>query len=265
MKKRILITGSTDGIGLLTAKMMAKDGYDLIVHGRSQQKVDQLIEELKALNAKAKIEGIVADLSSLKAVQSLADEIKKRVDQLDVLINNAGVYKTSDYLSQDGFEIRYAVNTLAPYLLTKLLLPIMNQSSRVINLSSAAQAPISLQAIDGSLKLSDAEVYAQSKLAITMWSFELSKSIDPIIIAVNPKSLLGSKMVKEAYGINGGDLNIGANILYKLSLLEEHKDDSGKYYDNDIASFSNPHPDAMNTLKCQALIQRMDEILKPYL
>ncbi len=99
--------------------------------------------------------------------------------------------------------------------------------------------------------------YAQSKLAITMWSCHMAmelKENGPAIIAVNPASMLGSKMVKEAYGVAGGDLSIGADILCRAALSDEFAGASGKYFDNDTGRFASPHPDALDAEKNAALV-----------
>jgi len=147
----------------------------------------------------------------------------------------------------------------------KKLLPILSKNARVINLSSAAQAPVDLNALKGDVLLSSSsEAYAQSKLAITMWTNHMAslfKDNNPIIVSINPKSLLASKMVKEAYGIQGSDLSVGSDILVRAALSDDFKDASGKYYDNDIASFSNPHPDALDTGKCKKLVLQLEELI----
>ena len=156
------------------------------------------------------------------------------------------------------------VNTISPYLLTKRLLPLLPGDGRVINLSSAAQSPVSLKALAGQTRLNDGQAYAQSKLALTMWSFQLARALTdkgPTIIAVNPGSQLASKMVKDAYGIEGGDLGMGADILVRAALSQEFANASGRYFDNDQGRFSQPHPDALNTEKNGKLVAAIDAIL----
>ena len=151
-----------------------------------------------------------------------------------------------------------ACNTIAPYMLTKKLLPLFNLSGRIINLSSAAQAPVDTKILAGPPRLSDGEAYAQSKLALTMWSCHMGRALKnkgPAIIAVNPASFLGSKMVKEAYGVAGKDLSIGADILCRAALSDEFASASGRYFDNDSGKFSPPHPDALNDRKCETVIR----------
>ena len=264
MRKTILITGATDGIGLETARMMILSGHNVLLHGRSLAKLENVKSALSAIADGGEVESYVADLSRLADVETLADVVAERYTKLDVLINNAGVYNTPDRLTRDGLDVRFAVNTIAPYLLTKRLLPLIGRSGRVINLSSAAQAPIDPEAMVGRVRLSDGMAYAQSKLALTMWTRSMALSIrddGPAIIAVNPRSMLGSKMVKQAYGVAGGDLRIGAEILVRASLSDEFAAASGQYFDNDIGNFASPHPDARDTQKCEAMVQVIEAIL----
>ncbi|WP_411992058.1 SDR family NAD(P)-dependent oxidoreductase [Agarivorans sp. DSG3-1] len=261
MQKTILITGSTDGIGFETAKMLLAQGHQVLLHGRNATKLQQVEENLAASVECAKVQGYVADLSNLPAVKQLAEAISHDHSKLDVLINNAGVFNVPNAMTQEGLDLRFVVNTFAPYLLTTLLLPLMNASGRVVNLSSAAQATVNLNALAGEGKLSDGEAYAQSKLALTMWSRLMGlaqKSQGPMVVSVNPKSLLGSKMVKDAYGIAGGSLSIGADILCRAALSEEFNHAHGLYFDNDLGQFASPHSDALNEQKSEAVLAAIE-------
>jgi NAD(P)-dependent dehydrogenase (short-subunit alcohol dehydrogenase family) len=264
MQRTILITGATDGIGLETAKMLVSLGHTVLLHGRSQAKLENVETTLAATSDGGKVESYLADLSRIADVKALAKAVAEKHAKLDVLINNAGVFSTPDPITPEGLDVRFAVNTIAPYLLTKRLLPLIESSGRVINLSSAAQAPVDPEALFGRIKLSDGMAYAQSKLAITMWSRSMAlalKDDGPAIIAVNPMSMLGSKMVKQAYGVAGGDLRIGAEILARTALSDEFSTASGKYFDNDIGQFTSPHPDALNTQKCEAIVGVIESIV----
>lgn len=264
MKKKILVTGTTDGIGLETVKMLANKGHHLLLHGRNMEKLHELEKKLQGMQAGGPLQSYVADLSKMVEVRKLAKEVMADHNSLDVLINNAGVYSAGEIKTADGLDLRFAVNTIAPYLLTRLLLGLMNSSGRVINLSSAAQFPVNLEALWGKCELSDGGAYAQSKLALTMWSRELAEELGqdgPAFIAVNPRSMLGTKMVRQAYGVAGSDLRIGADILCRAALSQEFTGTSGQYFDNDIGSFSAPHPDALDPGKCAELIKAMDEIV----
>lgn len=262
MSKTILTTGSTDGIGLETAKMLLKQGHHVLLHGRNPEKLQRVETELSEFGS---VESYVADLSDMVAIQALAQAITEKHETLDVLINNAGVLQAPNSTTADGLDIRFAVNTIAPYLLTQALLPLLGNNGRVINLSSAAQAPVNLDALAGrSNQLNAMDAYSQSKLAITMWSRYLARELGkngPAIIAVNPASLLGSKMVKQGFGVEGKDLSIGADILVHAALSDEFADATGKYFDNDSGQFSNPHPDAMDTIKCEQLVKAIKAVL----
>lgn len=264
MQRTILITGATDGIGLETAKMMVSLGHNVLLHGRSQAKLEKVEKTLSAISDGGKVESYVADLSRMADVETLAKAVAEKHAKIDVLINNAGVFRTPDPITQEGLDVRFAVNTIAPYLLTNRVLPLIESSGRVINLSSAAQAPVDPEALAGHVKLSDGMAYAQSKLAITMWSRFMALALNnegPAIIAVNPRSMLGSKMVKQAYGVAGGDLRIGAEILVRAALSDEFAAASGKYFDNDIGQFASPHPDALNSQKCHLIVRTIESIV----
>lgn len=268
MQKTILITGSTDGIGLETAKMLVTQGHHVLLHGRNAEKLAAVQQKLTALTGAGKIESYVADFSRMADVASLAKQVTEKHKRLDVLINNAGILKTPKPVTQDGLDVRFAVNTLAPYLLTQKLLPLMKPSGRVINLSSAAQSPVNLEALTGKVKLSDdLKAYAQSKLAITMWSYSLAyalKNKGPVVIAVNPGSLLATKMVKEGFGMAGHDIGIGADILVRLALADEFDNASGKYFDNDAGRFTSPHADALDPQKCEAVVRTIEAVLAEF-
>jgi NAD(P)-dependent dehydrogenase (short-subunit alcohol dehydrogenase family) len=265
MLKTILITGSTDGIGLATARMLVSMGHHVLLHGRNASKLEGVENTLAGLAGDGSVESYVADLSSMADVEALAKAISERHTRLDVLINNAGVYKTADPVTPEGLDARFAVNTLAPYLLTQRLLPLLGATGRVINLSSAAQSPVNLESLTGRVKLSDdLDAYAQSKLAITMWSHHMAlarKESGPIIVAVNPGSLLGTKMVREGFGMSGKDINIGAKILVRAALDDEFKTASGQYFDNDLGQFASPHPDTQDSQKCEGVVRAIEAVL----
>ena len=260
MSKTILITGSTDGIGLEAAKALAAAGHTVLLHGRNAAKLSAIKANYAAL---AKSETYQADLSSLGSVATLVADVEAKHTRLNVIINNAGVFKTANPITGDGLDVRFVVNTIAPYYLTKRLLSRMDETGRVINLSSAAQAPVDVSAFTGKHKLGDGEAYAQSKLALTMWSRHMADNVGtgPAIIAVNPGSFLGTKMVKEAYGSEGKDIGIGSEILTRLAIASEYADSTGKYFDNDIGEFGRPHPDALNPQKNKQIIDLMDAML----
>ena len=264
MSKTVLITGSTDGIGLETAKALAGSGHHVLLHGRNPAKLEQAETTLAALNGGGRIERYTADLSRMAEVEALAKAVSDEHEGLDVLINNAGIFKTPNAVTEDGLDVRFAVNTIAPYLLTKRLLPLLGASGRVVNLSSAAQAPVDPGALAGRTRLADMPAYAESKLALTMWSRTMAQSLGPdgaVVVAVNPGSLLGSKMVKEGFSVAGGDLSIGADILVRAAVDDDFASASGRYFDNDKGQFASPHPDALDPAKCEEIVSTIEAVL----
>ena len=265
MQKTILITGATDGIGLETAKLLCSQGHRVLLHGRNPAKLEATRQ---ALSGSGHTETYLADLSDLSEVVALALTIATHHGRLDVLINNAGIFRSAESCTADGLDLRFAVNTLAPYQLTRQLLPVLAPGARVVNLSSAAQSPVDLNALAGRTRIADQfESYAQSKLALTMWTHGMAhalKDSGPLLVAVNPGSLLATKMVKEGFGMAGKDLRTGADILVRAALSDEFAAASGRYFDNDTGRFASPHPDALDLQKCQEVVQVIEAMLAKY-
>ena len=262
--KTILITGSTDGIGKLTAIKLAEDGHHIIVHGRNADKLKDTISEIKAKAKNEKVSGFVSDFSDFDSIKKMIEEISNEFASIDVLINNAGVFNSQKEKNKDGLDMRFAVNYFAPYILTNGLLPVIKNgiSPRIISLSSAAQSSVNFEALAGNKQVSTQEAYAQSKLALTIWSFAFARANPEIVtIAVNPGSLLNTKMVQEAYGQHWSSADKGAIILYELATSKKYEDANGKYFDNDKVTFNNAHSDAYHQEKISELILKTDSIL----
>lgn len=267
--KKILITGSTDGIGKLTAIQLCELGHEVLIHGRNPKKVENVISEIRTLNPKASLQGFVSDFSDFKSIVTMSDRILDSTSVLDVIINNAGVFKTENPIMDSGLDLRFVVNYLAPVLLTNRLMSLLkkSESPRIINLSSAAQSSVDLDALKGAKKLSDQEAYAQSKLALTMWSNYMSQRESNIVsIPVNPGSLLNTKMVQEAYGRHWSSAEKGSNILSDLAINLAYQNDSGRYFDNDKGDikgdFSKAHPDAYDSKLIASLMHTTDSLLE---
>lgn len=269
--KSIFITGSTDGIGKLAALNLAKLDYTLIVHGRNQEKLNDTINQIKHDTQNENIIGVKGDLSSFKEIDEILKFLENAKLSIHVLINNAGVFKTSQAINDQGLDNRFMVNYIAPYILTNELIKKRKQNriERIINLSSAAQEHVSLSALKGEMSLSDQSAYAQSKLALTMWSMHLSKSeSDLITIPVNPGSLLNTNMVREAYGRFWSPPDKGADILVSLATEDQYEGASGKYFDNDLGNpkgtFGQAHSDAFNEEMITQLLIETDSIISKY-
>ncbi|CUH67437.1 Fatty acyl-CoA reductase [Thalassovita gelatinovora] len=266
MPKTILITGATDGIGLETAQRLSALGHHLLIHGRNADKLSATAGKLRALPGSGVVETFLADLSDLTEVARLGRTLRDGHDRIDVLINNAGVFKVDNPTMADGQDVRFVVNTLAPALLTRLVLPVMPTDGRIVHLSSAAQAPVDLAALDGQRKLDAMDAYAQSKLALTMWSKALSADLGqdgPVTVAVNPGSLLATKMVRKGFGVAGNDIGIGADILIRAALSDEFSDASGLYFDNDSGRFATPHADGANPAKIAPVAKAIEARITP--
>ena len=258
----IMITGATDGIGLETAKHLATLDHRLVLHGRNPSRLDDARRAVETQRDGSVVALALGDLSKLADVDALADAVADR--GIDVLINNAGVYHTNTPITDDGLDVRFVVNTIAPYRLTRRLLSTLPTGGRVVNLSSAAQARVDLDALAGRRRLDHGAAYAQSKLALTMWTRHLAGEIGdtgPIIVAVNPGSLLATKMVKEGFGVAGNDISIGVDILTRAATAGEFADATGRYYDNDTRRFANPHPDALDPARNAVVVERMEQVI----
>lgn len=254
--KTILITGATQGLGRATAQALAEQGHTLILHGRDSQKLADTADDLRRFGTQVQTE--LADLSDLSDAAAMAARLIALQQPIDVLINNAGVFKTAQTRA-GRFDVRFAVNTLASALLATRLLPLIPRDGRIIHLSSAAQASVDPQALDGNRSLQDMEAYAQSKLAITLWNqaFADSHPDGPVSLAVNPGSLLATRMVREGFGTSGNNLNIGVDILTQAALSRDFATASGRYYDNDAGRFAPRYPEA----QAREIAQQVDSLL----
>ena len=268
MQKTILITGATDGIGLATARRLSADGHHLLIHGRNADKLSKTVEALRALPDAGLVESYRADLSDLTQVARFGCDIRADHDRIDVVINNAGVLKADPPITADNLDLRFVVNTLAPAVLTRLLLPAIPQGGRIVHLSSAAQASVDLTAISGQRRLAAMEAYAQSKLALTIWSQALASELGqdgPVTVAVNPGSLLATNMVRKGFGVAGNDISIGADILIRAALSDEFAGATGRYFDNDAGRFSAPHADAARPEKVAQVVRAIEALIADYL
>ena len=256
MSKVILVTGATDGIGLLAAHKLVSAGHSVILHGRNENRLAELSDRFGGAPT------IFADLSHFDQVSNMARTILSDYARLDVLINNAGVLKTAQTQTKTGRDIRFEVNCLAPYILAISLLPIMPKDGRIINLSSAAQAPVDIDAMMAFQPMQDMAAYAQSKLALTIWSQVLAGELPdgPMVVSVNPGSLLATKMVKDGFGIDGKDVNIGADSLVNAALSAEFAEATGRYFDTDSGVFASPHQAASDPKHVAAVMDALKSL-----
>src|SRR5271167_1650562 len=201
--KTALVTGSTDGVGRYVAERLAEEGARVIVHGRDPVRGEAVVERIKRQGGDARL--LIADLSSLAEVRSLAEAVKRETDGLDALVNNAGIGTSGARreLSADGFELRFAVNYLAGFLLTRLMLPMLanRKSARIVNVSSAGQQAIDFSDVMLTRGYSGVRAYCQSKLAQIMFTIDLAGELQESGVIVNclhPATYMNTTMVRRA-------------------------------------------------------------------
>jgi len=232
----ILVTGATDGLGKHVASALARRGATVLVHGRSPERLEVTLEELRGQTSSQKVCSYLADLSSLAAVRDLADRILSEYDRLDVLVNNAGIIVQERKASEDGYELTFAVNYLSHFLLTSLLLPLLKDSvpARVVNVASAGQSPIDFSNLMLEQGYDAMRAYSQSKLAQVMFTFELAERLQGTGVTVNalhPASLMDTKMVHSTFGYTMSTVEEGARAVVRLAVSTELEGVTGRYFD----------------------------------
>jgi len=244
--KIVLITGSTDGIGRQTALSLESLGAKVIIHGRNKTKCLDTIKWLKTKSQLAEVDYLIADLSSLEEVRQMAKEFDRRYQKLDVLINNAGVYMHEKVLSKDGYEMTFAVNHLAHFLLTNLLLPkLMNsESARIINVSSIAhtRASMDFNNLNSEIYFDGYYTYSLSKLANVLFTYELAERLAGTNVTVNAlhPGVISTKLLQSGFNISGSGLNEGAATSVYLASSPEIEGITGKYFIKSAESTSSP-------------------------
>jgi NAD(P)-dependent dehydrogenase (short-subunit alcohol dehydrogenase family) len=213
-----------------------------VLHGRDQARCEAALREIREATRNEHLRAHLADFSALVLVRRLAEEIQSDYDRLDVLINNAGIGGSGRRQeSQDGYELVFAVNYLAPFLLTTLLLPLLRRSApaRIVNVASAGQAPIDLDDLMGAMLTRDFDplhAYRRSKLAQIMFTFELAERLRAegvlgvTVNALHPASLMPTKMVFEMFGRPLSTLEEGMEATVRLAIAPELEGVTGRYF-----------------------------------
>ncbi len=239
-EQTILITGATDGLGRGTARELVSRGATVLVHGRSRERGEETVEELRGLARDTeRVELHLADLSSLADVRRLAAEVEQGRDRLDVLVNNAGIIASTREESRDGHELTFAVNYLSHFALTRRLLPLLRGSApaRIVNVSSIGQTAIYFEDVMLERGYGDFRAYAQSKLAQIMFTFELSErlrsegELGVTVNALHPATLMDTKMVRESFGRAQSTIDEGVRVLVRLAVSEEVEGVTGRFFD----------------------------------
>jgi NAD(P)-dependent dehydrogenase (short-subunit alcohol dehydrogenase family) len=258
----VLVTGATDGLGRALATELAGEGTTVLLHGRDDARGRDAIDEIRDRTGSESIHWYRADLSSLDEVRAMAQRIADEVERLDVLVNNAGIGTTLDgderrMESADGHELRFAVNYLAGFLLTRRLIPLLAGSApaRIVNVSSAGQAPIDFDDVMLERRYSGVQAYCQSKLAQVMFTFDLAEELDDARVTANclhPATYMPTKMVREAGVSPTSTLEEGLRATLRLAADPELDGVTGQYFDGERESAAHPQaydPEARRRLR----------------
>lgn len=235
----VLITGSTDGIGKATARLIAGEDAEVIVHGRDGAKGREVLKEIKRLVWNRNLDLVVADFAVQSEIRRMAGEIMSGYDRLSVLINNAGTYEKSRVLTADKIERTFAVNYIAPFILTRELLPLLIKSapSRIVNVASIAHRDIRYidwDNLQGEKHYDPFNAYALSKFADITFSYMLADRVAAGGVTVNclHPGVIATKMLRAGFpGIRGKPPAEGAKIPIFLALSPEIGGISGKYFE----------------------------------
>jgi NAD(P)-dependent dehydrogenase (short-subunit alcohol dehydrogenase family) len=265
-ERTILITGATNGLGSGLAERLAPTGARLLLHGRDEAKGERLLDQLRP-SATGELEWLRADLSSLDQVAALADRVIEE-ERLDVLVNNAGVGSAEPgggerVESEDGIELRFAVNYLAPFLLTRRLLPLLERSapSRIVNVASAGQAPIDFDDVMLERRYGGGRAYSQSKLALIMFTLDLAEELNGSGVTANslhPGTYMPTGMVKAAGVRPITPLEDGIAATLRLIESPELEGVGGSYFDG--TEESAPHPQAYDPQARRRLRELSEEL-----
>jgi NAD(P)-dependent dehydrogenase (short-subunit alcohol dehydrogenase family) len=250
--KTALVTGATDGVGRLVARRLAADGWRVIAHGRSTERGATLVKEIEAAGGTASF--VKADLASLAEVHMLAAAVKNETAALQLLINNAGIGSVGDAPgrreSVDGHELRFAVNYLAGFLLTYLLLPLLKAGApaRIVNVSSAGQQAIDFDDVMLTTGYSGVRAYCQSKLAQILFTIDLADELKASRITVNclhPSTYMNTTMVRQSGNTPISTVETGADAILQLAVSPGLEGRSGLYFN--VMNESRANPQAYDT------------------
>ena len=235
--KTALITGSTDGVGRVVATRLGEQGWRVLVHGRDRGRGERVVAEIKDAGGAADF--LIADLSSLAEVRRLAGAVQQATARLDLLINNAGLGsggpQGTRQTSADGYELRFAVNYLAGFLLTHLLLPLIGNSTpaRIVNVSSLGQQAIDFADVTLTHGYSGSRAYCQSKLAQVMFTIDLARELDGSGVTVNslhPATYMNTTMVRQSGVTPMSSVEQGADAILNLATSAALDGRSGLFF-----------------------------------
>jgi NAD(P)-dependent dehydrogenase (short-subunit alcohol dehydrogenase family) len=263
-----LITGATDGLGRSVALELASRGATVLVHGRDPNRGEDVVAEIRARSEHDRVQLHLADFASLDEVRGLAEAVEASASELHLLINNAGIgtglpESRERQESLDGYELRFAVNYLAGFLLTERLLPLLRRSApaRIVNVASLGQHPIDFDDPMITRGYSGARAYSQSKLAQIMHAIDLAESVPADEVTANslhPATFMPTKMVLAERGESLDSLELGTRAVVRLAVEAELEGVSGAFFDR--LEESAAHPQAYDP-QARAELRRLSEEL----
>jgi len=244
--KICLVTGATDGIGKVSARVLAELGAKVIIVGRNPEKSAIVLAELRSISGNENIDLLMADLAVMQEVRDLAEQVISRYDRIDVLLNNAGGYFTKHEITSDGLEMTFALNHMSYFLLTNKLMELLKYSApaRIVNVSSDAHYGVDMEFenLNGEQEYKAWKAYQKSKLANVLFTYELLKKVPgnitvnclhPGFVATNFGHNNGGffgPVLKIAQRISAIDPEEGAKTSIFLCSAPEVKGVSGKYF-----------------------------------
>ena len=265
--RTMLVTGATDGIGRATVDALAAQGAHVLVHGRDPARVARVVASLAARRP-GHATGVVADLASLAAVRALADEVRARTARLDVLIHNAGAFMNRFVPTVDGFETTFAVNHLAPFLLTLEMLPLLRASApaRIVVVASVAHTQGRLE-LDGKRdpdRFDGYRAYASSKLCNVLFTRALARRLGGSGVTVNAvhPGVVTTKLLREGFGTTGISVEEGAAGSVRLATAPELAGVSGRYFSR--LNEAQPAPAAQDDRLAERLWEASERLVAPF-
>ncbi len=237
--KTVLVTGGTDGIGRETARQLARMDARVLVHGRDKGKGAHVLDEIRSDTCNEKISLYIADFSSLADIKRMSEDIKREQAELHVLVNNAGNFYCERLLSSDGIEMTLAVNHLAPFLMTMLLLDLLKASApaRIVNVASSSHKlikSVDLENLQGETNYDGFTAYSLSKLGNVLFTQSLADKLNGTGVTVNAlhPGVVNTKLLRKSYDLNGISVEEGAQTSVYLVSSPEVEGVSGKYFKN---------------------------------
>ena len=237
--KTVLVTGGTDGIGSETALQLAHMGACVLVHGRDKEKGAEGLGTINRVICNEKVSLYLADFSSLADVKRMAEDIKREQKELHVLVNNAGNFYRDRLLSSDGVEMTLAVNHIAPFLLTLLLLDLLKTSApaRIVNVASSSHKlikSVDLEDLEGESNYDGFTAYSLSKLGNVLFTQSLADRLNGTSVTANAlhPGVVNTKLLRKSYHLDGISVEEGAQTSVYLVSSPEVEGVSGKYYKN---------------------------------